>query len=210
VINSVLALGFDSTKFSWSEISPITIEHKKFGKESIDEVNKSIDAGISVLGIYLGHDIVAAASLIGAYLTIDAASLLGKSSAGADDQWVKDVASLRDQLRTTRTLKAEASEILKTTFGEDGIFALNALHVATERKTRIILVGPGAIALGFVANRGNSSIKDYLLIANTPVIPALNEAIKHLSSPVIMNSKENTYPLAELALAVSALKVSEL
>jgi len=48
------------------------------------------------------------------------------------------------------------------------------------------------------------------LIANTPAVPALSEAIKFMSCKVIMNTKENTHPLAELALAVSSLKASEL
>jgi hypothetical protein len=71
-------------------------------------------------------------------------------------------------------------------------------------------VGPGAIALGFIAMRSNSKLKDYLLIANTPTIPSLTEAIKFMGCKVIMNTKESVHPLAELALAVSALKASEL
>jgi hypothetical protein len=72
------------------------------------------------------------------------------------------------------------------------------------------LVGPGAIALGFVALRANSKLKDYLLVANTPIVPAITEAIKFMGCKTIMNTKENVHPLAELALAVSALKASEL
>jgi hypothetical protein len=58
--------------------------------------------------------------------------------------------------------------------------------------------------------RANSKIKDYLLIANTPEIPAIIEAIKFMGCKIIMNTKENIHPLAELALATSALKASEL
>ena len=210
MINSVLALGFDSSTFNWSDLTPIAIDHKKIAVENESDVNKAIDANVSVIGIYASADLVLACGLIGAYLTIDAASLLGKSSVGNDEQWIKNVASLRDLLRTTRTIKSEPKDVITKTLGENYFETFNALNAACARQTRTILVGPGAIALGFVAMRYNSKLKDYLLIANTPLIPALSEAIKFMSCPVIMNTKENTHPLAELALAVSSLKASEL
>ena len=77
-----------------------------------NDVNKAIDANTSVIGIYATHDIVLASGLIGAFLTIDAASLLGKSSVGNDDQWVKDAGALRDLLRVTRTLKSDPKEVI--------------------------------------------------------------------------------------------------
>jgi len=210
VINSVLALGFDDTKFNWADLTPIAVEHKKLSSENESDVNKAIDANTSVIGIYASHDIVLASGLIGAFLTIDAASLLGKSSVGKDDQWVKDAGALRDLLRVTRTLKAEPKDVIAQTLGENAYAAFNALIASASRQTKTILVGPGAIALGFVALRSNSKLKDYLLVANTPVVPAITEAIKFMGSKTIMNSKENVHPLAELALAVSALKASEL
>ena len=210
MINSVLALGFDDTKFNWSDLTPIAVEHKKLSSENENNVNKAIDANTSVIGIYASHDIVSASGLIGAFLTIDAASLLGKSSVGNDDQWVKDAGALRDLLRVTRTLKSEQKEVITKTLGENAYAAFNALIASASRQTKTILVGPGAIALGFVALRSNSKLKDYLLIANTPVVPALTEAIKFMGCKVIMNTKENAHPLAELALAVSAVKASEL
>lgn len=210
MINSVLALGFDDTKFNWADLTPIAVEHKKLSSENESDVNKAIDANTSVIGIYASHDIVLASGLIGAFLTIDAASLLGKSSVGKDDQWVKDAGALRDLLRVTRTLKSEPKEVITKTLGENAYAAFNALIASASRQTKTILVGPGAIALGFVALRSNSKLKDYLLVANTPVVPAITEAIKFMGSKTIMNTKENVHPLAELALAVSALKASEL
>jgi len=210
VINSVLALGFDDTKFNWADLTPIAVEHKKLSTENESDVNKAIDANTSVIGIYASHDIVLASGLIGAFLTIDAASLLGKSSVGKDDQWVKDAGALRDLLRVTRTLKAEPKDVIAQTLGENAYAAFNALIASASRQTKTILVGPGAIALGFVALRSNSKLKDYLLVANTPIVPAITEAIKFMGSKTIMNTKENVHPLAELALAVSALKASEL
>ena len=210
MINSVLALGFDDTKFNWADLTPIAVEHKKLSSENESDVNKAIDANTSVIGIYASHDIVLASGLIGAFLTIDAASLLGKSSVGKDDQWVKDAGALRDLLRVTRTLKAEPKDVIAQTLGENAYAAFNALIASASRQTKTILVGPGAIALGFVALRSNSKLKDYLLVANTPIVPAITEAIKFMGSKTIMNTKENVHPLAELALAVSALKASEL
>ena len=210
MINSVLALGFDTTKFNWSDLTPIAVEHKKLSSENENDVNKAIDANTSVIGIYATHDIVLASGLIGAFLTIDAASLLGKSSVGNDDQWVKDAGALRDLLRITRTLKSDPKEVITKTLGENAYAAFNALIASASRQTKTILVGPGAISLGFVALRSNSKLKDYLLVANTPVVPAITEAIKFMGCKVIMNTKENVHPLAELALAVSALKASEL
>jgi NaMN:DMB phosphoribosyltransferase len=210
VINSVLALGFDDTKFNWSDLTPIAVEHKKLSSDNENDVNKAIDANTSVIGIYATHDIVLASGLIGAFLTIDAASLLGKSSVGNDDQWVKDAGALRDLLRVTRTLKSDPKEVIAQTLGENAYAAFNALIASTSRQTKTILVGPGAIALGFVALRSNSKLKDYLLVANTPIVPAITEAIKFMGSKTIMNTKENVHPLAELALAVSAVKASEL
>jgi hypothetical protein len=129
---------------------------------------------------------------------------------GNDDKWVKDAGALRDLLRVTRTLKSDPKEVITKTLGENAYSAFNALIASASRQTKTILVGPGAISLGFVALRSNSKLKDYLLVANTPVVPAITEAIKFMGSKVIMNTKENVHPLAELALAVSAVKASEL
>ena len=210
MINSVLALGFDNTKFNWADLTPIAVEHKKLSSDNENDVNKAIDANTSVIGIYVSHDIVLASGLIGAFLTIDAASLLGKSSVGNDAQWVKDAGALRDLLRVTRDLKSDPKEVITKTLGENAYSAFNALIASASRQTKTILVGPGAIALGFVALRSNSKLKDHLLVANTPTIPAITEAIKFMGCKVIMNTKENAHPLAELALAVSAVKASEL
>ena len=208
MINSVLALGFDDSKINWSELTPIAIEHKKTA--TAEDINKAIDANISIVGVNVSSDIVLASGLIGGFLNIDAASLLGKSSVGNDDQWVKDAGALRDLLRVTRTLKSEPKEVITNTLGENAYAAFNALIASASRQTKTILVGPGAIALGFVALRANSKLKDYLLVANTPIVPAITEAIKFMGCKTIMNTKENVHPLAELALAVSALKASEL
>ena len=210
MINSVLALGFDDTKFNWADLTPIAVEHKKLSTENESDVNKAIDANTSVIGIYASHDIVLASGLIGAFLTIDAASLLGKSSVGQDQQWIKDAGSLRDLLIVTRKLKSETQELISQTLGADSLELFNSLNTIAQRQTRTILVGPGAIALGFIAMRSNSKLKESLLVANTPTIPSLTEAIKFMGCKVIMNTKENIHPLAELALAVSALKASEL
>jgi len=210
VINSVLALGFESDKFNWSDISPLNLEQKSLSPDSENDINKAIDANMSLVGLYLGNDIVQAASLIGAFYSIDSASLLGKSSVGQDESWIENATKLRDLLRQTRVLKSEQEQLLNISLGEKSIYALKAINTATERKTRVVLVGFGAIALGFLAMRGNSKIKDYLMIANTPVIPAIIEAHKYMGCKIIMNTKENIHPLAELALSVGILKASEL
>jgi len=210
VINSVFALGFESDKFNWSDISPLNLEQKSLSPDSENDINKAIDANISLVGLYLGNDIVQAASLIGAFYSIDSASLLGKSSVGQDEPWIENATKLRDLLRQTRVLKSEQEQLLNISLGEKSIYALKAINTATERKTRVVLVGFGAIALGFLAMRGNSKIKDYLMIANTPVIPAIIEAHKYMGCKIIMNTKENIHPLAELALSVGILKASEL
>lgn len=210
MINSVLALGFESDKFNWSDISPLNLEQKSLSPDSENDINKAIDANISLVGLYSGNDIVQAASLIGAFYSIDSASLLGKSSVGQDESWIENATKLRDLLRQTRVLKSEQEQLLNISLGEKSIYALKAINTATERKTRVVLVGFGAIALGFLAMRGNSKIKDYLMIANTPVIPAIIEAHKYMGCKIIMNTKENIHPLAELALSVGILKASEL
>lgn len=210
MINSVFALGFESDKFNWSDISPLNLEQKSLSPDSENDINKAIDANISLVGLYLGNDIVQAASLIGAFYSIDSASLLGKSSVGQDESWIENATKLRDLLRQTRVLKSEQEQLLNISLGEKSIYALKAINTATERKTRVVLVGFGAIALGFLAMRGNSKIKDYLMIANTTVIPAIIEAHKYMGCKIIMNTKENIHPLAELALSVGILKASEL
>jgi len=48
VIKSVLALGFESDKFNWSDISPLSLEQKEFTNKSEEDVNKAIDANISL------------------------------------------------------------------------------------------------------------------------------------------------------------------
>ena len=102
MINTVLAIGFDETKVNWSDLTPISIEHKKVSDKIEQDVNKAIDANTSIIGVYVSHDIVLSSGLIGTFLTIDAASLLGNSQVGQDEQWIQNAAQLRDLLRITR------------------------------------------------------------------------------------------------------------
>ncbi len=208
MINSVLALGFDDAKINWYDLTPITINHKKI--TSPEDVNEAITAQASVVGMYVSHDIVLASGLIGSFFDIDAASLLGKSTVGQDQQWINDAISLRELLTITRSLKSDPQELITKTLGLNAFELFNTLDVAAQAQARTILVGPGAIALGFVALRSNSKLQDYLLVANTPFVPAITEAVKYMGCKVIMNTKENIHPLAELALAVSTLQASEL
>ncbi|MFM9095960.1 MAG: hypothetical protein ACKOQL_03850, partial [Actinomycetes bacterium] len=134
MIKSVLALGFESDKFNWSDISPLSLEQKEFTNKSEEDVNKAIDANISLIGIYLGDDIVKASGLIGAFYSIDAASLLGKSSVGQDQICIENATKLRDLLRQTRNLKSEQEQLLTTSLGATSIDALKSITAATERK----------------------------------------------------------------------------
>lgn len=208
MINSVLALGFDDTKINWSDLSPISIEHKK--NATTEDIHKAIDADVSLIGIYASHDLVLASGLIGSFLGIDAASLLGKSSEGKDQQWIQDVAALRDLLVLARDIKSDTQELITKTLGASALKLFTTLNLSAQREIRTILVGPGAIALGFVATKSNSKLKDYLLAINTPSIPAIKEAVRFMGCKEILTTQESIHPLAELALAVTTLKASEL
>jgi len=210
VINNVLAIGFNQPDFNWSEITPIEIFHKDYSNEIENDINKAIDSSVDIVAFNVETDLVSASSLIGAFLNVDAASLIGKSSAGNDDKWIKEVAGLRDSLRVSRHNKSDIKELISQTIGEKYFSAISAFDLTAARKTRIILVGPGAIALGFLAIRSNSKLKESLLVANTPQTPALIEAIKYMGCKVILSIEKNNSDLAQLALAVTALKTSEL
>lgn len=208
MINSVLALGFDNTEINWSDLTPISIEHKKTG--STADFDNSLEANDSLVGLYATSDIVLASGLIGCFLGIDAASLLGKYKAGEDQQWVKDVSALRDLLVLARAIRSDTQEVITKTLGSSAFELFTALEGFAQKNIRTILVGPGAIALGFVAMRSNSKLKDSLFVVNAPTVPAINEAVKFIGCKEIVATKENLHPLAELALAVTTLKASEI
>ena len=142
MINSVFALGFESDKFNWSDLSPLSIEQKVFDQNAKENVNKAIDANFDILGIYFGHDIVKASSLIGAFYNIDAASLLGKSSAGNDQKWISDATNLRDLLRAGKTSK-QGTHIAEIMYmGRDPFSHKVVINVGTNQN---VVLGQAAI-----------------------------------------------------------------
>lgn len=208
MINSILAFGFDESEINWSDLTPVLIEYKT--SASTTDIQQAIDTNVSLVGIYASSEIVPASGLIGSFLSIDAASLLGRSKANQDQQWIKDVATLRNLLIVARAIKSDTQAVITQTLGASAFKLFGALNSFAQNQVQTILVGPGAIALGYVAIKSDSKLKDYLLTTNTASVPAINEAIKFMGCKEISIPKENLQPLAELALAVTILKASEL
>ncbi|MFM1864805.1 MAG: hypothetical protein RL677_585 [Actinomycetota bacterium] len=191
----------DSSFNNWSELSTFDLQLANLDSVTLEYVDKKIDESISSLAISLDGSSNKALAIIGIYLNLDAATLLGNSNAGSDEVWIKDCEEIRLLIKNNRDLKSEKERLLKNLSLKNGVTVLRIIQQAASRKTPVFLLGDAAIAIGYLVTRGNSQAKDFLHVATNIDRPGLIKAIENTQLQMIKLAKQ-TSPAKGLAIAL--------
>ncbi len=191
----------DSSFNNWSELSTFDLQLANLDSVTMEYVDKKIDESISSLAISLDGSANKALAIIGIYLSLDAATLLGNSKAGSDAAWIKDCEEIRLLIKNNRDLRSEKERLLENLSLKNGVTALRIIQQAASRKTPVFLIGDSAIALGYLVARGNSQAKDFLHVASNIDRPGLIKAIENTQLQTIKLAKQ-TNPAKGLAIAL--------
>jgi len=186
---------------NWSEISTFDLETTPLDACTIGLIDKKIDESISGLAILLNHSSNTALALIGIFLNLDAAALLGNSKAGFDESWIKDCEEIRVAIANNRNLKSEKEKLLESLSIPNANKLLSIIQQATSRKTPVFLLGDLAIALGFLVSRTNSQAKNYLHVASSIQRPGIIKAAESMQLAVT-NLPSEVSPAKGLAIAL--------
>ena len=190
----------DSSFNNWSELSTFDLQLANLDSVTMEYLDKKIDESISSLAISLDGSANKALAIIGIYLNLDAATLLGNSKAGSDAAWIKDCEEIRLLIKNNRDLRSEKERLLENLSLKNGVTALRIIQHAASRKTPVFLIGDNAIALGYLVARGNSQAKDFLHVASNIDRPGLIKAIE--------NTQLQTMKLATQASPAKGLAIA--
>ena len=191
----------DSSFNNWSELSTFDLQLANLDSVTMEYVDKKIDESISSLAISLDGSANKALAIIGIYLSLDAATLLGNSKAGSDAAWIKDCEEIRLLIKNNRDLRSEKERLLENLSLKNGVTALRIIQQAASRKTPVFLIGDSAIALGYLVARGNSQAKDFLYVASNIDRPGLIKAIENTQLQTIKLTAQAS-PAKGLAIAL--------
>lgn len=191
----------DTSFNSWNEISTFELESASIKSATVELIDKKIDESISAVAIDLTDSSITALALIGIFLNLDAATLLGNSKAGLDKTWIKECEEIRITIKNNRNLKNNKEKLLEGLLIPKGGELLKIIQQATLRKTPVFLIGDLAIALGYLVARANSQAKDLLHIASRNDLPGLVKAVESVQIPSI-NIPAGTNRARGLAIAL--------
>ncbi len=191
----------DSSFNNWSELSTFDLQLANLDSVTMEYVDKKIDESISSLAISLDGSANKALAIIGIYLSLDAATLLGNSKAGSDAAWIKDCEEIRLLIKNNRDLRSEKERLLENLSLKNGVTALRIIQHAASRKTPVFLIGDSAIALGYLVARGNSQAKDFLHVASNIDRPGLIKAVENTQLQTIKLTAQAS-PAKGLAIAL--------
>ena len=191
----------DSSFNNWSELSTFDLQLANLDSVTMEYVDKKIDESISSLAISLDGSANKALAIIGIYLNLDAATLLGNSKAGSDAAWIKDCEEIRLLIKNNRDLRSEKERLLENLSLKNGVTALRIIQQAASRKTPVFLIGDSAIALGYLVARGNSQAKDFLHVASNIDRPGLIKAVENTQLQTIKLTAQAS-PAKGLAIAL--------
>jgi NaMN:DMB phosphoribosyltransferase len=167
-------LGFEN----WQKFSPVELNYVDLAEINEEFIDKKIDEGISAFAISPVDNSTFALAIVGVYLNLDAATLLGSAEAGTDEIWIQQCGELRDQIKKLRNFKTDKAKLIQ----ELGLVSVNKIYrifeIAVNRETKVFLLGDLALALAFLLNRENSKAKHYLIPASESEYPGIKKAIE--------------------------------
>ena len=190
----------DSSFNNWSELSTFDLQLVNLDSVTLEYVDKKIDESLSSLAISLDGSANKALAIIGIYLNLDAATLLGNSKAGSDEVWIKNCEEIRLLIKNNRDLKSEKENLLENLSLKNGVTVLRIIQQASSRKTPVFLIGDSVVALGYLVARSNSQAKDFLHVATNIDRPGLIKAIE--------NTQLQTIKLATQASLAKGLAIA--
>lgn len=190
-------LGFEN----WQKFSPVELSYVDLAEINEDLIDKKIDEGISAFALYPVNDATFALAIVGVYLNLDAATLLGSADAGTDEIWIKQCGELRDQIKKLRNFKTDKAKLIQ----ELGLPSVNKIYrileIAVNRETRVFLLGDLTLALAFLINREHSKAKQFLIPASAGHYPGIKKAIEVANLSTIALPPNST-PAKTLALTL--------
>lgn len=160
---------------------------------SVEQAARAIEtgAGIADAEIDAGTDVLligtigvgattAAATVIAALTTANAADVTGRGSGIDDRAWMRKCAAIRDALRRARPVIADRLLLLAVAGGADVAAVTGFLLQAAGRQTPVILDGLPVMASALVAHRIAYRAADWWLPGHPVAEPAYDRALKRL------------------------------
>ena len=150
-----------------------------------DDVDRWIDAGTDLVAL-AGSDENAALTAVGVLMKLDAAALLGLPTDRDDATWMRDCAYLRDRMRGVRPHRGEQMELLRALDSPAIAYLVGAVSRARSRNTPVLVDDLAATAAALIAQRTDSKITDWLVLAQRTAHAAFQPAADRLGlDPVI-------------------------
>lgn len=185
----------------WQKLSPINLEFTKLADATDEFLDKKIDEAIASIAIISNDYSNKALALIGIYLNLDAATLLGNSSAGNDRTWIASCNEIRDQIANLKIYKNDKKRLVQALGLTHSQELFKILEKSLSRKTKTFLVSEIAVALAFLLARENSKAKEYLIPAIELNSPGMKRAIDSAGFNALPVA-QNTDKAKSLALAL--------
>jgi nicotinate-nucleotide--dimethylbenzimidazole phosphoribosyltransferase len=149
-------------------------------KAGSDEVDRLIDAGTDLLAL-AGSDETAALITIGVLTKLDAAAILGLPTELDDDTWMRECANLRDRMREVRPHLGEQADFLRALDAPVIAYLVGAISRARSRNTPVLVDGLAATAAALIAQRSDSKLPEWMLLAQRTAHAAFQPAADRLA-----------------------------
>ncbi len=186
---------------NWQKFSPLELSYVDLTESDEKLIDKKIDEGVSAFAIYPIDNSIAALAIVGIYLNLDAAALLGNAQAGSDEVWIEQCGEIRDQIKNLRNFKADKESLIKELNLQSTEKIYKILESSVNRETKVFLLGDLAIALAFLLVRENSKAKRFLIPASAGNYPGIKKAIE-VSNLSAISAPPDSAPAKTLALAL--------
>jgi NaMN:DMB phosphoribosyltransferase len=186
---------------NWQKLSPVALDFLDLANVDERYLDKKIDEGIAAFAVSPADNSTIALAIIGVYLNLDAATLLGNAAAGSDEIWIKQCGEIRDQIKKLRNYKNDKASLIQ----ELGVESINKIYrileLAINRETKVFLLGDLSSALAFLLVRENSKAKRFLIPTSEGNHPGIKKALE-VSNLLAIPSPPNSAPPKMLALAL--------
>lgn len=151
-----------------------------------DDVDRWIDAGTDLIAL-AGSDETAALITIGVLTKLDAAAILGLPTDRDDDTWMRDCANLRDRMRAVRPHLGEQADLLRALDAPVIAYLVGAISRARSRNTAVLIDGLAAIAAALIAQRSDTKVTEWLVLAQRTAHAAFQPAADRLDLDPILD-----------------------
>jgi nicotinate-nucleotide--dimethylbenzimidazole phosphoribosyltransferase len=172
-----------------------------------DDADRLIDTGTDLLAL-AGSDETAALITIGVLTKLDAAAILGLPTELDDDTWMRECANLRDRMRHVRPHLGEHADLLRALDAPVIAYLVGAVSRARSRNTPVLVDGLAATAAALIAQRSDSKLTEWLLLAQRTAHAAFQPAADRLDLDPILDLGLRDEPGTASALALPIVRAA--